>query len=101
MVENAALKYLGIYPEHVQAVDELCERACEKYGINSDEEVWAYVKQDFEELVYGGRQMSNEIIRLVFCNLLAAMRDHGVDEGRVDWYINGGDTHFYIDGEEQ
>lgn len=101
MAENALLKYLGIYPENVANADELCERVCKAHGIDSDEEVWAYVKSDFEELVYGGEQLSNEIIRLAFCNLLAALRDHGVDEGRVDWYINGGDTHFYIDGEEQ
>lgn len=101
MVENAVLKYLGIYPEHVEAADELCERVCGRYGIDSDEEVWAYVKSDFEELVYDGSQMSNAIIRLIFYNLLAALREHGVGEGRVDWYINGGDTHFYIDGEEQ
>ena len=101
MIENAVLKYLGIYPEHIDDADELCERVCKEHGIDSDSEVWEDVKQNFEELVWPGRQLSNEIIFYIFRNLKAALVESGeFEDGQIDWYINGGDTHFYIDGEE-
>ena len=101
MIEDALLKYLGIYPESIQRADDICERICEEYGIDSDSEVWPYVKQDFEELVYDGRQLSNEIIYYVFRNLRAALVESGkLKEEQVEWYINGFDTGFLIDNEE-
>jgi len=100
-MENEALKYLGIYPEHIEMADGICEAVCRKYGIDSDEEVWEYVKQDFEETVYDGEQLSNLIIYYIFRNLKSALMESGkLGEVDIDWYVNGHDTHFYIDGEE-
>jgi len=101
MIENAVLKYLGIYQEHIDEADELCERVCKEHSIDSDSEVWEYVKQDFEENVWQGHQLSNEIIYYIFRNLKAALVESGkYKESQIDWYINGLDTHFYINGDE-
>ena len=102
MIEHEALKYLGIYPESVEKADVICERVCEKYGIGSDYDVWEHVRQDFEKQVYDEYPLSDLIIFFIFKNLKAALvKSKKVEEPDIDWYINGWDTGFYIDGEEQ
>lgn len=100
MIEDATLKYLGIYPEVIERVDEICERVCEKYGIDSDDAVWEYVKQDFDEQ-FNEADLTGYICYLIFKHTRAALVESGmVVDSRIDWYINGICSSFYIDGEE-
>lgn len=98
MIEHAILKYLGIYPETIEKYDEVIEQVCEEYGIDSDKQVWEYVKQAFDENVFDGN-LTNEILSYMFRNLGSALVEAGkFDEQQIDWYVNGWDSHFYIDG---
>ena len=105
MIEDALLKYLGIYPEIIERFDALCERVCADYGIDSDEEVWPEVKWKFDEMCGIGSNhplnMTNILIRMAFNEVAGALVEHGVDDGRIDWYVDGMASAFVIDGEEQ
>ena len=99
MIENMALKCLGIYPECIERADEIVKRVCEEYGIDSDAEIWPYVQQDFEENVFGG-DLTNEIMSYMFRNLQAALIESGkLSDEQIDWYVNGYASSFVIDGE--
>lgn len=98
MIEHALLKYLGIYPETIERADEIVERVCEEYDIDSDSEVWEYVKQTFDEEVFDG-QLSDFVVDLMFRNLAAALMESGkVDGKRIDYYVDGICSDFTIDG---
>ena len=101
MVEHAALKFLGIYPEQIQDADDTVEEVCKMYGIDADSQVWDFVEEDFKECIFDG-DLSNMIVYYIFRNLKAALVESGkLDEEQIDWYINGTlDTNFYIDGEQ-
>ena len=93
--------YLGIYPDNIEEASEIFELVCKKFGIDSDEE-WSIILQDFEEqfdIDYYGN-FGNRVIGMIFRNLNSALVEKGVNDDRIDWYINGWDTSFIIDGEE-
>ena len=99
MIENAILKYLGISPETVNRVDEICERVCDEYDIDSDEELWPYVEQTFTE--EHGSNLSDEIAYLAFRNLRDALVESGkFRESELGWYVNGTCSSFTIRGED-
>ena len=102
MVEHAALKFLGIYPEQIQDADETVEYVCKEHGIDSDSQVWEFVERDFKENIFDGDDLSDVIVCYIFRNLKAALVESGkFTEEQIDWYINGTlDTNFYIDGEQ-
>lgn len=103
MIEDATLVYLGIYPDIIERFDAVVEKACEEHGIDSDEEVWPYVLDSFEE-VFGERaerkQFTNTLIGMMFSSLDSALHEAGVDYERTDWYADGPCSAFIIDGEE-
>lgn len=100
MIDHAALKFLGIYPETIDEADETCERVCAEYGIDSDDKVWDYVEQDFREIIFDGN-LTNFIIDLIFRHTRNALVEaRKVEDDAIDWYVNGDDSHFYIDGEQ-
>ena len=104
MIENALLKYLGIYPETIKRIDDMCERVCEDYGIDSDEEVWPEIKRQFGEIC-GIRpdhslNITDILISMAFREVAGALVEHGMDNGRIDWCVDGMASAFTIDGEE-
>ena len=105
MVEDALLKYLGIYPEVIERADDIVERACKAQGIDSDDEVWPHVLDEFNSMTGfkegGFNTPTNMLIRMAFSALDSALREHGMDDGRIDYYVDGMCSDFYIDGEEQ
>lgn len=100
MIENEILNYLSIYPYAINDVDDTVERICGMYGIQSDDHVWPYVKQWFEEEVFGDN-LTNAIIDTIFRNLRDALVESGQFESdQIDWYVNGLDSHFIINDKE-
>lgn len=103
MIEDATLKYLGIYPEAVERADAIVEGWCEVYGIDSDEEVWPNVLDAFRTRFgveeYGARSLTSWLVRAAFEALDSALGEHGVDGSRTDYYVNGMASSFCIDGE--
>lgn len=93
-----ACNYLGIYPQQIEDAADTFELVCEMYGLDVDKE-WAIVDQKFQERY--GDEFGDSVVSLMFWNLKSALVEKGVDESRVDFYVNGTlDTSFYIDGEE-
>ena len=90
--------YLGIYEEQLNDAETVVELACEMHGIDSDD-VWLSVLSECQTLF--GDRISNTITEIIFEKLADALVRKGVDEGGIDWYVNGTlDTSFYINGEE-
>lgn len=104
MIEDALLKYLGIYPEVIERADAIVERACEAHGIDSDDEVWPYVLDRFEQafdLKARDNGFTNWLIHASFSALDSALQEQGIDDGRIDYYVDGMCSDFYINGKEQ
>lgn len=104
MIEDAALKYLGIHPEVIERADAIVERVCEAHGIDSDEEVWPYVLDRFMNrfgtMPYGRGTFTDELIAMFFAATASALEESGIDEDGIDYYVDGMCSSFSIDGEE-
>lgn len=92
----SACDYLGIYPRNIEKADEILEAVCNQFGIDSDD-VWQEIDEEFT-LVHGVN-FGNTVIRMIFEHLFDALERNGIDDNRIDYFINGYDTHFIIDQE--
>lgn len=95
------LSFFGIYPEAINDAVDQCEIAMSNCGFNSDDIEYMYMLAD-EELEHFGvwANITNSIIEAYFTVTKEFIKNR-FPEKEVEFYVNGSDSHFYIDGEEQ
>lgn len=98
MITN--LQYLGIYEDSINDAIESAEHAMEQEGF-SESEINDMHEMVMDELEESGdwKQITNSIIYAYFI-VTADLIRHKRKDADVDYYVNGHDSHFYIDGEE-
>ena len=89
-----SLCYLGIYPDEIRRAQETFDDVCDKYDLGD-------LYDDYEEYLknvgdFG--DITNSIMGALFDTLMSALKEKGIDD--CDYYVNGLDTHFYINHEE-
>lgn len=88
----------GIYPDAINRAYEIAMNQLDKFGIPSN-----YFDTDMQEELEESidpNNISNSLIFVIFRTLENYLEDNGFDEDRIDFYVNGFDSHFYIDKEE-
>lgn len=88
--------YLGIYPNNIESASETLEAVCEAQGLDSDV-IWSKIYRRFTNAY--SSNFGNKVMTLMFECLQAELEKQGMEPDRIDWYVNGLDTDFYIDGE--
>lgn len=97
--------FFGIYPEEIEAASEIFETALEKEGVDVPrrDDLWEEVSLRFEENLKSGAldqtHLSNVLMGAMF-TILREFLSERHPEWDVDYFINGIDTHFYVNGEE-
>ena len=86
--------YYGIYPEEINNADETVGEIVNRYGLSDD--IYEQIEERFHEC--GSlKDITNSLMWAMFSTVSAELDNMGVEN---DYYINGLDTHFYINGEE-
>ena len=96
------INYFGIYTDDLKHADRICKNALKKYGADDVEIncVFAYAYNVFYKHVYEFYQdsLTNAIIYSMFYAVKCFV-ENDVDVN-VDFFVNGSDSHMYIDGVE-
>lgn len=98
--ERNSLAYVNIYPESITDFIDTCEGAMRELGFTLDEidcmNEYAYITLN---QLGTFKQITNSIIDAYgYATSEFIMRKYPQKE--VDYYVNGLDSHLYIDGEE-
>lgn len=94
-----SLSFYDIYPQTIENATGTCESALEQAGCTKSEIDDVYLtskKQAFDSLTAEGN-ITNCIIDSMFQVTKEVLEEKGY---QVDYYVNGDDSHLYIDGEE-
>ena len=96
------INYFGIYIDDLKRADRICKNALKKYGADDVEIncVFAYAYNVFYRHVYEFCQdsLTNAIIYSMFYAVKTFIElDNDVN---VKFFVNGSDSHMYIDGVE-
>ena len=99
MITN--LQYLGIYEDSIDSAIESAEKAFEECGINTSRQIQLLHENAMEYLKECGsfESITNSIIDAYFSTAKWMINNECPDK-ETDYYINGYDSHFYIDGQE-
>ena len=90
------LQTFNIYPDAIEKACSDVDYAIEIFGLG--DYVWDYIIDDYENGGYVDlSDLTNSIISICYSNLQSALEDDGVD---CDYYVNGYDSHFYVNGEK-
>ena len=86
---------LGIHEYEIERVYKTCQKTLDKYDVDID--LLDETKQDLEE-IGNWQDIGNSIIHAMLSTTKAFLENYGVEN--VDYYVNGLDSHLYINGEE-
>ena len=90
------LPYLGIYPDVTNDVVERCEDALSKAGYTLCE-IDDWHENVSDSMVLDNNNITNSILQEYLDQTAEMLRAKGYE---ADYFVNGGDTHLYINGEE-
>lgn len=102
----SVLNFFGIYPDEIEQVAEVFEKTLEKEGLSVREidDEWDAVMQTMQETLadadFNQTTITNVIMYATY-DVLKAVIEERHPEKEASYFINGCDTHFYIDNEEQ
>ena len=94
------VQFFGIYPDEIEHATVVADEACIEAGLSEDD-----IDFDFEDDIafclkhFGNwEDITNSIIEAYFYKCKAVCYEKfGLENVKVDWYINGWDTHFYVE----
>lgn len=94
------IRFLGIYEEEINNAVELSESAMKREGF-TEKEIEEMNDMVLEQLEECGdwSNITNSIIYAYFTVTADLIKQRRKDK-EVSYYVNGMDSHFYIDGEE-
>ena len=93
--------FFGIYPNEIERVSDICSDTLESAGFSNGEIDDVY-NEMYEEIyrnpLDSSTTLTNNIIYAMFDVVARVLRDrfNGLD---VDYYVNGSDSHLYINHE--
>ncbi len=91
----SALNLFNIYEQSIENVYDTCTSALEEYGIEIDFET--EVTEDLKELG-NWEDIGNSLIHAMLYTTAGIIQ--GEKNIKCDFYVNGLDSHLYINGEE-
>ena len=96
------INYFGIYTDDLKRADRICKNALKKYGADNEEinGVFEYAYHLFYNNIREFYQdsLTNAIIYYMFYAVETFMElNYDVD---VKFFVNGSDSHMYVDGVE-
>ncbi len=86
--------YYGIYPEEIQRAQDIVNEIIYRYNLSYD------INEEIDTAFYecgSLEDITNSLILAMFSTVKSKLDNMGIEN---DYYINGYDTHFYINGEE-
>ena len=94
------IRFLGIYEEEINNAVDLSELALKQEGF-TEKEIEEMNDMALEQLEECGdwSNITNSIIDAYFTVTADLIKQRGLGVN-VSYYVNGMDSHFYIDGEE-
>lgn len=93
--------FFGIWPEYIERACTTCEDVLKTYDLENFIDDLYEGAEETLKCYYIGKydHLSNTICNALFNELAFILRQRRKDLD-VDYFVNGDDTHFYINGEE-
>lgn len=91
----SALNLFNIYEKSIDSIHDTCTSALEEYGINIDFQI--EVMEDLKQ-IGDWEDIGNSLIHAMLSTTAGIIKREKNLE--CDYYVNGLDSHLYINGEE-
>lgn len=93
------LSALNLYPQYIIDCHDTCIEALKSRGYPGVERNYDFENEVMDDLDNIGdwHDISNSIMAAMLSTTCAMLKEKGYE---ADFYVNGADTHLYIDGEE-
>ena len=94
------LPNVGIYPDAIVDVIELCIATVKEVDPNLITDFWSIYDDTEMGFVSENCSWTNHIISVLFESLEEFIKQYVSEDLDLDYYVNGEDSHFYVNNED-